>query len=462
MKPALLVALALSTVACGDNLKPSTVDAGVVADLDASPFDLKPECEGEAIVPGMGGRQMIISSIAIGGVDEGLDLDSDGTPDNKVAALASIAEDSIADAFTNYSLLLALEFFDAAETADDACIKFAVYQGIYRLDVDQDDAPSAGALGDCNDHRPESRPGAIEVIGNGIDDDCDGLADEDGDIPSTNEDDADGDGVSLAQGDCDDTLATVHPGLAEVCGDGLDNDCDGVADFTVGADPAVCSPFDTELDPIGVEARSFDGSGKPTVAFTSGTITSVDGRLHLRAGPSLFKLRLPLAPGLEVDLVISAATLEADMVMTPAGWSLQNGKLGGVLNAHTTDQLRGFSVDLITLKPENSLADAIYTGVLGAIFNLQAGADGSATEGCLRPDIDVDGDGLEGFCDTSPEDDNNTISKCVDGDGTIILDQSGSECTEALDANGKLRFVDGVSILIKFEAVPAVLQFGSN
>ena len=43
-------------------------------------------------------------------------------------------------------------------------------------------------------------------------------------------DDGDGDGYSEAAGDCDDGDPSVHPGTAEVCEDGLDNDCDGALD----------------------------------------------------------------------------------------------------------------------------------------------------------------------------------------------------------------------------------------
>ncbi|HEX6178226.1 MAG TPA: MopE-related protein, partial [Thermoanaerobaculia bacterium] len=42
--------------------------------------------------------------------------------------------------------------------------------------------------------------------------------------------DGDGDGYTTAQGDCNDGNAAVNPGAAEVCNDGIDNDCDGFVD----------------------------------------------------------------------------------------------------------------------------------------------------------------------------------------------------------------------------------------
>jgi hypothetical protein len=42
--------------------------------------------------------------------------------------------------------------------------------------------------------------------------------------------DQDGDGSSTCDRDCDDDDPAVFPGQPEVCGDGRDNDCDGVAD----------------------------------------------------------------------------------------------------------------------------------------------------------------------------------------------------------------------------------------
>lgn len=79
---------------------------------------------------------------------------------------------------------------------------------------------------DCNDKDAEVHPGAYEKH-DGIDNDCDGVQDEDFD--------ADGDGYSVAMGDCDDDDYTVGPESTEVCNNdgtanGVDEDCDGIAD----------------------------------------------------------------------------------------------------------------------------------------------------------------------------------------------------------------------------------------
>jgi hypothetical protein len=42
--------------------------------------------------------------------------------------------------------------------------------------------------------------------------------------------DADGDGYCATQGDCDDANPSVHPGAAEVCSGGADEDCDALVD----------------------------------------------------------------------------------------------------------------------------------------------------------------------------------------------------------------------------------------
>ena len=41
---------------------------------------------------------------------------------------------------------------------------------------------------------------------------------------------------------------------------------------------------------------------------------------------------------------------------------------------------------------------------------------------CRTADIDADGDGLEAFCDTTPDADPRHVDLCIDGDGTVIDD----------------------------------------
>lgn len=83
---------------------------------------------------------------------------------------------------------------------------------------------------DCNDSNPRVYPGAPELCGNGLDDNCNGFADES--CPQCSDVDGDGFFAQIGCGivDCNDVNPAINPGAAESCGDGLDNDCDGRVD----------------------------------------------------------------------------------------------------------------------------------------------------------------------------------------------------------------------------------------
>ncbi len=126
------------------------------------------------------------------------------------------------------------------------------YGGTTSQDIPSDetgqiDLPSGYVLqgGDCNDGDGTIHPGAAEAS-DGVDNDCDTLIDEAlywGDFdqdqygdPSNSIESEGNPGADfilpiLSLGfDCNDFDASVHPGAAEVAGDGVDNDCDGQVD----------------------------------------------------------------------------------------------------------------------------------------------------------------------------------------------------------------------------------------
>ena len=73
-----------------------------------------------------------------------------------------------------------------------------------------------------------------------LDNDCDGVADEGLDEQpgsgSIDDTDADADGYSVLDGDCDDTNGDVNPGADESTENRYDDDCDGVAEVDDGSD----------------------------------------------------------------------------------------------------------------------------------------------------------------------------------------------------------------------------------
>src|SRR5665647_3230453 len=101
-------------------------------------FPEKPECSGEAVVAYAGNQHQVISKLEIGSNMDGFDLDHDGDPDNKLAAIASLAGSAISDSLNTYEIIIPIEFFDLQAAAVDTCVKFAIYLGEYPTDTDGD------------------------------------------------------------------------------------------------------------------------------------------------------------------------------------------------------------------------------------------------------------------------------------------------------------------------------------
>jgi Notch-like protein len=97
--------------------------------------------------------------------------------------------------------------------------------------------------GDCDDFRAEVHPGATEPccdpgLGAAGQTLCDWNCNN---VVAPCQFDADADGYSTAQGDCDDEDSRTHPGAPEKCGDGKDQDC-------VGGDLACAGVTDNDFD----------------------------------------------------------------------------------------------------------------------------------------------------------------------------------------------------------------------
>ncbi len=134
-------------------------------------------------------------------------------------------------------------------------------------ELDQDGDGFFPCLSDCDDADPLTYPGAAEIC-DGVDNDCD-LS-----LPDS-EEDRDGDGYvgcgdcvdTIACGDCDDGDADVAPNLAEVCGNGIDDNCNNLIDEDYDADAdgyTTCDDCDDgnpDVYPGADEGPDSDGDG---------------------------------------------------------------------------------------------------------------------------------------------------------------------------------------------------------
>ncbi len=177
---------------------------------------------------------------------------------------------------------------DEADQNDDDCAQWADNDGDGYCE-DGSNCIDGLETGDCNDDEVNEDPGNPEntfaLCDDGLDNDCDGFADEDDDDESGNAapgtecspwTDSDGDGQCESDfcvdsspdsaNDCDDTDAEEfdRPEEAvEFCNDGKDNDCDGSIDINDG-DCGGTEDLDNDgFCPNGEDLTGEDGTGGP-------------------------------------------------------------------------------------------------------------------------------------------------------------------------------------------------------
>lgn len=506
----LLVAGSMVLVAgCSDDNKPgdnnNTEDAGT--DAIVRPDAYIGDCQDDPVPVFEGSHQTLLNHLGIASPSVGIDLDYDGRPDNLLGPLGSIANGYIEDSMEIAEIIIPMEFFGLDSDTDDDCLNFTFLVGTFAPDQDDDGQRTGGAVGsvdeDCNDWDATITPtNATDIPGDGVDNDCNGMADETFDgtdyIPSTDTADYDGDGWSLEDGDCDDRIPSdwpdapdhwdavlINPDQMEICGDGFDNNCNGVADE--GCNPLTTDDGVDETIPIDAMGLNEDQS-EAMIVFRSGRV--VAGVLY--AGPSRFSFAVELE-GRDLELNLTNASLVADVTIDSDGLHLTNGLLGGVLSGRSLDMVPNIAVDFLG-GDENSTMLDIIVGSIGAVLSLPTvrvcvpREDGVELQLPLiycednvdcgdmelyrcksdvrAPDIDVDDDGVEIFLDLNLDGDSTieAVDTCIDGDGTMVqdtLDASGvviEHCTQALDDEGNPRFVDGFSIALELETTPTILR----
>jgi hypothetical protein len=192
--------------------------------------------------------------VCSGGVDVCPDADNDGFADcvtnptcDATGLVCGDCNDSLAGDNPNAD--------EVCDNQDNNC------DGVTDEGFDQDSDSYTSCdlpVPDCDDTRALVNPGAVELCDDATDNDCDAatpdlfdgdndgatcdLDCDDGD-PALNLADGDSDSFSTCAGDCDDTEPAINPAAAELCNDGVDNDCSAATPdlFDGDEDGAICN-----------------------------------------------------------------------------------------------------------------------------------------------------------------------------------------------------------------------------
>ena len=155
----------------------------------------------------------------------------------------------------------------------------------------------AKGTGDCDDFNSDQNPGQKEICGNSVDDNCNGSQN---DIDATGcttfyfDADTDTFGLSATKclcavqgqytatkgGDCNDGNANVNPSKLEACGDGIDNNCNNVIDEN-GATGCVTRYYDGDHDGYGLNINVCScAATNPYTAAQSGDCDDTNASMY--------------------------------------------------------------------------------------------------------------------------------------------------------------------------------------